>query len=52
MIETEEGILHSDADQEAKILQEDHIEGQSIITIEITTDSPDLEAHPDPLSGD
>ena len=36
---------------EAIIFQEVHIEGKTVITIEVSTDSLYLEAHPDPQPG-
>ena len=45
-----EDTLLSDPNPEDIIMKEGHIEGKTIILIEVTADSPDLEALPDPLS--
>ena len=51
MIWLEEDILLLDQNPKDIIIQEKHKEGQTIIHIEVTADSPDSEAHPDPLPG-
>ena len=51
MIGTEEDILLLDLNPENILVQEDNVEGQTIIQLDMTTDSQDLEVHPDPLSG-
>ena len=47
MIETEEAIIHSEADPEVTIFQEDCTEDKITVEIEVTVDSKELEVKPD-----
>ena len=51
MIRIEEAMLLLDLHPEEIILQEYHIEGNTIIIIDVTTDCLDSEGHPQPLPG-
>ena len=49
--EIEEGILLLDTNPEDIVLLEVPIAGRTVTIIEVTADSPEVTAHPDPLSG-
>ena len=49
MLEIEEGVLHSEADSEVTIIEEDHThtEDKTAIEMKVTVDSRDLEVNPE-----